>query len=216
MQAPGNNGQDSREPKGYFMVADSLNRETCKEKSVLELVQAVQAGDRASMEALAEAVQGPVRAFIYCRTWETGTVDDLVQETLLAMVAALGRLRRAEAFWLWLYRIARSKMVQQWRREQRGVAVAFSSLEGQDGYEPESRQDQSGLEAVLFAERRAQLAAALARLEQYQAELIHLRCLEGLAYSQIGSHMACSVGQARTRLHRARRSLAADYARAAG
>jgi len=199
------------------MVAERPESKTPSQQNMAQLVRAAQRGDKDSMETLAQTAERSVRRFITSQSWQTAAVDDLVQETLLAMVCALGQLQRVEAFWPWVYRIARRQVIQHWRRNRRTTTVTFSSLEEQDcSYEPLAPQEQNALAQMLFAERRAQLAAAMSRLEHKQQELIRLRCLQGLAYSQVGTCIGCTISQARTRLHRARQTLAANYARAAG
>ena len=72
----------------------------------LELVERARAGDEASLDRLAKAVEGRLCAYVYRLTLDEFLAQDLMQETLLEMVKSLKKLKQPERFWGWLYGIA--------------------------------------------------------------------------------------------------------------
>ena len=75
-------------------------------------------GDRAAMGHLARVVWDRVYAFAFRTTLDHNAAEDVVQETLLAMICRLGTLRDSRRFWPWIYRIAWSK-IQNGHRDRR-------------------------------------------------------------------------------------------------
>jgi RNA polymerase sigma factor (sigma-70 family) len=62
------------------------------------------------MGRLAALVGEQLYPFIFRTTLDRDATEDLIQETLLAMLHQLGSLRDPERFWPWIYRIAWSKI----------------------------------------------------------------------------------------------------------
>ena len=90
------------------------------EKSIdyVDLVQQAQLGDKDCMNRLAEAVREPLYAYVYRYTLADDLSHDIVQESILKMLEALGQLREAEQFWPWLYKIALNKIHLHHRKEE--------------------------------------------------------------------------------------------------
>ncbi|MHC4739933.1 MAG: RNA polymerase sigma factor, partial [Planctomycetota bacterium] len=78
------------------------------EKSVdyVGLVEKAQLGDKECLNRLAEAVRERLYSYVYRYTLADDLTNDIVQESILKMLEALGELRETEKFWPWLYKIA--------------------------------------------------------------------------------------------------------------
>ena len=93
----------------------------------------------------------------------------------------------------WLFGIARNAAYDELRRARRAVPVE----------EPEERDAAPGDPTADVAVRRAALAAALARLDDDDRELVGLKFQAGLANAEIGEVLGISESNAGTRLSRA-------------
>ena len=125
-------------------------------------------------------------------------VSDVQQEVWLAVIRKISRLRTPEAFVVWFYQIARSK-VHNWLDERRLlVPLDDEAAVADPGGDPEpefSPQD------------AARIHAALGRLKPAHREVLVLRFMESLSYEQIAAVVGCHTGTVRSRLHYAKLAL---------
>ncbi|MCK5000771.1 MAG: sigma-70 family RNA polymerase sigma factor [Anaerohalosphaera sp.] len=170
------------------------------------LVRRGVAGDRESQEKLAELVGGRVWRYFWRVTHNEDVMADMVQDTLMKMLAGLKGLRDASRFWPWVYRIARNQATDYLRQKQQGDEVRFSVL------------DEYGLDNVLVDERcqpdrnaagnelKSALRQAIRRLEGRSRAVVRMRS-EGMSYSEIGDTVGVSEGSARVTFMRAKTTM---------
>lgn len=103
---------------------------------------------------------------------------------------------------LWLYGVARRTLANQRRGERRRTALA-ERLRAELAVAPAADERES---------RLREIADALARLSDGEAELLRLEGWEGLDARQIAVVLGISANAVRIRLHRARRRLARELA----
>ena len=160
-----------------------------------------QRGDADAGRALVERHQGAVFALLgrMLGGVRRGAVEDLAQDTFLAVFAALPRFRPDGAARLstWILTIATRRAIDELRRRPAAPIAP-------DDVEP-ARERTDGP-----AERR-QLAAAIDRAladlaPPYRAAFI-LRELHGLDYAEVAEALAIDLGTVRSRLARARAAL---------
>ncbi|UCC97168.1 MAG: RNA polymerase sigma factor [Phycisphaerales bacterium] len=176
--------------------------------SIQDLLSQARAGRRAGMERLAAAVREQLYPFILRTTWDHDLTEDVLQETLLAMIRQLGSLRQTAKFWPWVYRIAWSKIQDNLRSARLNSAAKASlrcnlSREGNAGHG-------SILEASIHAETLQRLSALLDGMSRQYRDVLHLRCHEQLPYAEIASLTRTTPQMARARFHRATQSLKAQ------
>jgi RNA polymerase sigma factor (sigma-70 family) len=166
---------------------------------------AAAAPDRARVARWAEAHAAALTGWALRLTRERGLAEDVVQATF---VVALERPEAAVppvSERAWLFGIARRLALRALRarggllaRLFRRAAPAFA--EAADA-------------PALADERRALLAAALARRPARQREILLLVFHEGLTIDEAAHVMAISPGAARRHYHRAKEALRAELAR---
>lgn len=83
------------------------------------LMQAYQRGDAGAFEPLYQRHRDGLFAFLYRSCPQRAVVEDLAQETWIAVVNAAANYQPDASFKTWLYRIGRNKLADHWRREQR-------------------------------------------------------------------------------------------------
>lgn len=133
-----------------------------------------------------------------------GDVEDLVQETLLAVHIKRSTWDSAQSFTAWAHAVARYKLIDHWRRRKlRQTLPIDDHAEFLAADEPEPGV---GLE----------LDRALATLPERQRILVSDVKLAGLSLAEAGARAGISEGAAKVALHRALKALSERMRRADG
>ena len=132
--------------------------------------------------------------------------EDLVQETYVRAIPAMGRLRAGSNTKGWLFTILRNVWLNQLRKHRNGPQMI--EIEVGDGVannivEP-SKDSHDLYVSKLEAE---QVRAAIQELPVDFREIILLREYEDLSYQEIANVLQCPVGTVMSRLGRARAKL---------
>ena len=126
---------------------------------------------------------------------------DAAQESLVKLCTRLRQFRGEAQFATWLHRLVvntcRDRLARQRIRQTEPLDFADEPA-GEDG-------DPS--RAALLADKRRELAAALARLSADQRLVVVLRDVCGLTYEEISRVARMPVGTAKCYVHRARARL---------
>ena len=167
-----------------------------------EVLAAAASGDERSFNRLWKDVN-PV-LLRYLRTLAPAVAEDTASETWLEVVRRLGRFTGDEkGFRSWVFTIARSKVVDSWRRQRGHDADLYLDLAAVSGPAPDDTAGEA-LEAI-STERALRL---IATLPKEQAEVVVLRVVVGLDVSAVAALVGCSPGAVRVRQHRGLRRLA--------
>jgi len=162
------------------------------------LVLKSQMGDRSALEELYRRYN-PRLGYYLRRMLPPADAADVQQEVWLAVLRKLPRLRAAQAFAVWLYRIARNK--------------ALNRSADRRSYDPldEATEVAADTPDPSFTAADAALVhQSLDKLPPAQREALMLRFMEGLSYEQIAEVAGCGIGTVRSRLHYAKLHLAQE------
>lgn len=172
------------------------------------LLAAVRRGDSRALDRLAEIVSGPVfrfgRAFCGNRT----DAEDVLQETILALVRGAGGIRGDSSLSTWAYVVARnacSRMRRRTRHEVDASAVPTENGERDLASLADERADPS--RRAERAELAEALGPAIRALPPALREALILRDVEGLPARQAARALGVSEQALKSRLHRARAAL---------
>lgn len=130
-------------------------------------------------------------------TGNRADAEDATQETLLAVYRGLPRFRGECAISTWIFRIA--IRTAQRVRARRPLTEALET-------DPAGPQRDPALDR----ERSRQIHGALARLSAEHRTVLALFSLEGLSHSEMAETLGIPEGTVWSRLHLARRKLAAE------
>jgi RNA polymerase sigma-70 factor (ECF subfamily) len=188
-------------------------------ENIQQLLSEVRSGNRASMERLAGIVRERLYPFVFRTTLNHDLTEDVLQETLLTMVRQIACLREERKFWPWVFRIAWSKIQDNYRRRRaQGFGKAHmsrASCPRSEGKTPSTRPYEaragngSLLEAAIHAERLQKLSEVVEQLSQKQRDILRLRYYEQLPYTEIAALTRTTPQKARARFHRAKKFLKA-------
>ena len=161
-------------------------------------------GNGESIGRLAVAVQRRLHPFISRTMRDPHATEDVLQETLLAMVERLGGLRRPQSFWPWIYRVARGKIQDHFRQQRHRTAMKENAPREIECRFLTVYRQPGPLEQMIGAEDARALSNALREMDGRQRQVVHLRCFEQLPYAQIADRAQMSPAQARINFHRAK------------
>jgi RNA polymerase sigma-70 factor (ECF subfamily) len=137
--------------------------------------------------------------------------EDVAQEVFLAVHKHLPRFRGDCRLSTWIYRVAKNHCLNRLKYRVRRETEDDSVLERIDGSSTEGglmshpeRPDR----ALLGAEERNHVQAALLKLSAEHRLLVVLRDIEGMSYEEIARIAELPAGTVKSRLHRARAALA--------
>lgn len=174
-----------------------------------QLVQRVQAGEKAAFDLLVRKYQHRVLKLVSRFVSDAAEAEDVAQEAFLKAYRALASFRGDSAFYTWLYRIAintaKNALVSNRRRP-----VDFDlDLQDPEQYDRHARLKEGDTpEGVLLTEEiRSVVERAMEQLPEDLRTAIVLRELEGLSYEEIAEAMDCPVGTVRSRIFRAREAI---------
>jgi RNA polymerase sigma-70 factor (ECF subfamily) len=175
------------------------------------LVERVQRGDKKAFELLVAKYQRKLNRLLSRFIRDSAEVEDVAQEAFIKAYRALPSFRGDSAFYTWLYRIAvntaKNHLVAAGRRAP--TSTQFNSEEAESFEEGHQLRHMNTPEAELMSK---QIAATVNKtMEELPEELrtaIAMREMEGMSYEDIAAAMNCPIGTVRSRIFRARETIA--------
>lgn len=132
--------------------------------------------------------------------------EDLVQETCLRALRAIGGLRADGSVKGWLFTILRNIWLNQLRQRRTAPDLIELDADENGAYEPADGAEDP-YSAYANRVEREQVRAAIHQLPQEFREIILLREYEELSYQEIAALLDCPPGTVMSRLARARARL---------
>jgi len=175
----------------------------------IELIRRAQHGDRQCLEQLAQQARERLRTYVYRLTQRDDLAQEIVQETLLEMCKVLGKLKKADRFWPWLYGIAINKLRRHYRTEQTQKRLAVSSAKRRG----KLRDRQDGLENLVSEELKQIVSGAMKKLRTRHKAVLIMRCYDGMTHSEIAESLGCSEFSTRMLFLRAKKALQRELSR---
>lgn len=183
---------------------------TSDERGDVELLRAIADGDRPSFEVLYRRYGPWLTARLRTRCADPSLVDDVVQETFLAIWRGSARFREQEApggdaaGWLW--RIGSRRLIDALRGHgaRQRVTAALGRLRPHD--------ELSAEDAVLLRIEHGDIAGPLRRLSPELRAVLQATVLDGLSTRDAAVLLGIPAGTVKTRAMRARRQLRQELA----
>lgn len=158
-------------------------------------------GDAAAHDSLLRALVPLLRAFYRRRmSWGQDDIEDMVQETLIAVHTRRATYDRDRMFTAWLFAIARYKMIDQFRRSRRTVPI-------------------EGLEEILVTEgfetacnAQIDIDGLLDTLPLKQAHAIRATRLDGASIADAARVHGIGASDVKVSVHRGLKALSARIA----
>ena len=176
-----------------------------------QLVERAQRGDKHAFELLVAKYQRKLARLLSRLIRDPAEVEDVAQEAFIKAYRALPSFRGESAFYTWLYRIgintAKNYLVAMGRRAP--TTTEFDSEDAENFEDGDQLRDVNTPENELMSKQIAQTVnATMEALPEELRTAIVLREIDGLSYEEIATVMNCPIGTVRSRIFRARETIA--------
>ena len=172
-----------------------------------KLISLARRGDQAAFEQLLDHYQKPVYHQALRLVGNPEDAADVTQEVFLKVWKHLPSFRGESSFSTWLYRLTDNAALDLIRREKK--RRGDSSLDDEESAltlpaDPAPTPHQAAEQKEL----KQAVAEGLQQLSEEHRQVLVMREINGLSYEQIGSILDLSPGTVKSRIARARISLA--------
>jgi len=190
-------------------ISETRHETAVYDISDMVLAQQVLSGDQDAFAVLVRRYSTPLFNFICRFLGDYDQACDVLQQVFLRFYTSLPTLGTSEPFKPWLFQVARNCCVDELRRRKR-YAIHFSQLETENsegettflgdmadpGPLPEEIMERHDLQHVL--------QAAIQSLPPKFRDVVTLRYLAQLSFSEIGKTLSMPEATAKTYFHRAK------------
>jgi RNA polymerase sigma-70 factor (ECF subfamily) len=172
----------------------------------------LKAGNMAGFDFLIQKYRKPIINFMYRMTRNQAVAEELAQEVFLRVYRSRETYRAEARFSTWLYRIAintgRNWLASNSRRPS--APNAYENEDGETFNETDNLTDNNTPESAMASREIAETVnKSIEDLPEDLRTAIVLREIEGMSYEDIAATMNCPIGTVRSRIFRARESIAA-------
>ena len=160
-------------------------------------------------EAIAEAIareEGRLRAFVRRRVPEAADAEDILQDVFYELVLAYRLMKPIEHVTAWLFRVARNRMTDLFRKRRSVPLADVAAAADEDGERlaleelipsPDAGPEAAYARAVLLEE----LSTALGELPEAQRAVFVAHELEGRSFKELAAATGVSVNTLLSRKH---------------
>ncbi len=171
----------------------------------LDLVERVTQGDQAAFGELVTKYQTPIYNLTYRMLGNAGEAEEAAQEAFLRAYTRLNSFDRKRAFKTWLFSIASNYCIDLLRKRR----LIWLSLDEPIPHHPSLVDAQAGPErSAVQAEKSAAVQEMLGLLPPKDRLMVVLRYWYDYSYDEISETTGASVSAVKSRLHRARHTMA--------
>lgn len=161
-------------------------------EQLIALAKVARGGDRAALEELLAASAGLVHAVARARLGDSLAAEGAAVDALARAAQGFPKLRDAQAYPHWLYRIAARCALDA----RPTASLAPTASEHADSA-------RGPVETLVAAERVARIRAAVDALPAKLREPVYLHHVEGLAYRAVADVLGVGLGTVSRRIQRA-------------
>lgn len=120
----------------------------------------------------------PIYRYLYSRVGNQADAEDLTAQTFLMALEKLPRYREQGNFKAWLFTIAHNKAMDYFRKKQYPLLLDVAEMQA---------GQKDPLTNVIQSEQIQQLSALIRSLDQKERELLRLRYVADLSFSEIAA-----------------------------
>lgn len=172
-------------------------------------IQKAAKGDANAFEELVLRYQTQIYNLCYRMTGNAEDAADLTQESFLKAWKHLDSFQFDSSFSTWLYRLSTNCCLDFLRSQKRKPTISLVVENEEDGEQMMDIQDDepSPEEKVISKEEKEALLWAMNQLDDEQRQILTLRVVNDLSYTEIAQILEIKEGTVKSRLSRARENL---------
>jgi len=176
----------------------------------LRIINKVVSGDRNAFEALVLANQNNVYNLALKITGNEEDALDISQEAFFKAYRRLEGFRGESRFSVWMYRLTYNLCIDHLRKKPKTTVISLTQEDDEGDVRDLEIPDVRNLpeDDVLRRETRGAIAASINELGNRQREILIMREVTGMSYSEIAETLNLNEGTVKSRLSRARVNLA--------
>ena len=173
-------------------------------------IQKVVDGDKNAYEKLVLFNQKNVYNLALKMTGNEEDALDISQEAFFKAYRQLSSFRGESRFSVWLYRLTHNLCIDFLRKKPRSLVTSLTSVDDSGEIRDLEIPDVRNLpeDSAFRSELRREIATSIESLGQKHREIFMMREVAGLSYTEIAGTLSLSEGTVKSRLARARSSLA--------
>lgn len=174
-----------------------------------QIIEQVLAGDNNAFGALVEAYQDKVYNLALRMCGNTDDAFDLSQEAFFRAWRGLSGFQQESAFSTWLFRLTSNVCLDFLRAKKRRPTVSLTTVDD-EGEETQLELPSPGKtpeEVLMAAEEKDALARAMNLLPVEYREILTMRAINDMSYTDIAETLQLREGTVKSRLARARMAL---------
>jgi len=164
-------------------------------------------GDELAFGHIVEAYERPVYNLCYRMLGDRALAEDAAQETFLKAFLGLKRYDPQRVFVNWLLSIASHHCIDRLRRRR----LRLVPLESEQGVIDVVDTEAGPERALARAEQEHEIRQSLLQLATKDRAVVVLHYWQGLSYVEIAETLSLTTSAVKSRLHRARRTLAEHW-----
>jgi RNA polymerase sigma-70 factor, ECF subfamily len=167
--------------------------------SELDLLQKINSGDQVAMRDFFELHSNTVYRYVFSRSNDQSIASDILNTVMMEVWNHADRFEGRSKVSTWLIGIARFKMIDYFRKEQR---------HGHDELD-ESTIDPTAVSETLIeaTQNEKGVKSCIDKLAGVQKEIVQLTFYSEMAYQEIAEVINCPVGTVKSRMYHAKESL---------
>ena len=177
---------------------DGVRAEGARRDEVVELLaRRASAGSALAVELLVETVDGMglARSAVHRVLVDEAAIEDVAQDTLIAVATSIRSFRGDAKFTTWLHQIARNRAIDHLRRQR-----ATAPLDEHD------MGDAQRISSVIASRETAR--QMVGRLQTPYREAVLLRDVEQASYAEVAEQLGITMNTVKSRVARGRALLA--------
>ena len=178
-------------------------------KDELRIIKKILSGDKNAFEELVLANQKNVYNLALKLTGNEEDALDMSQEAFLKAYTQLENFRGESRFSVWLYRLTYNLCIDLLRKRQKATVISLTHSDEDDEAGDVEIPDMRNLpeEVFLRSETREIISESIDELGPDHREILVMREITGMNYSDMAAALNISEGTVKSRLARARKSL---------
>lgn len=177
------------------------------ELSESEAIERAQRGDACAFERIYQLHSARVYALCLRMVGNSAEAEDLTQEAFLMLLRKIRTFRGESAFSTWLHRITVNIVLMRLRRKT-SFETPLEENKERESDRPAVRETFATTDLLLAGSLdRLNLQRAMEQLTPFQKLVVVLHDIQGYKHNEIAKMLDWSIGNSKSRLHRARARL---------